>query len=176
MGDHVRRVLVTGAGPIGCLVVAALVSAGASEVVVSDLVDEAMAVATAVGATTTVRADRPDDPGWPDEVDVAIEASGAAAGLATCLGLVARGGRVVQLGLLPPGQTPVPGNVLVTREIDLVGAFRFDAEFADSIALLAGGLPVDAVVTQVFPLDAAIEAFDLAGDRRQASKVLLDFT
>lgn len=170
-----RRVLVTGAGPIGCLVVAALVAAGASEIVVSDLVDEALDVATAVGATSTVRADRPTDPGWPAEVDVAVEASGAGPGLATCLRLVARGGTVVQLGLLSPGETPILGNVLVTREIALVGAFRFDTEFAEAIGLLAGGLPVDPIITQVFPLDSAIEAFDLASDRRQACKVLLDF-
>ena len=34
---------------------------------------------------------------------------------------VRRGGTVVRLGLLPPGDTPFPGNLLVTREIDLAG-------------------------------------------------------
>jgi L-idonate 5-dehydrogenase len=150
-----RHVLVTGAGPIGCLVVAALRAA-------------------AVGATRTVRVDDAAAQ-WPEDVDVAIEASGTAAGLASCLGHVRRGGTVVQLGLLPPGDTPVPANLIATREITVTGAFRFDIEFADALRLLAEGLPVDPVVTHVYPAAAATDAFDLAGDRHRACKVLLDF-
>lgn len=165
----------TGAGPIGCLVAAALAALGAESVLVSDLVDEALAIATAVGAAAVVRADRPDDPNWPEQVDVAIEASGSAAGLASCARYVRRGGTIVQLGLLPPGNTPFAGNVLVTREITLVGAFRFDTEFGEALSLLAGRLHVDPIITQIYPLTSVIEAFELAGDRRRACKVLLDF-
>ena len=81
-----KRVLVTGAGPIGCLVVAALRHAGAAEVDVSDLLSQPIKMAELVGATSTVRADRLDDPAWPDDVDMAVEASGAPAGLAACTG------------------------------------------------------------------------------------------
>ena len=169
-----RHALVTGAGPIGCLVVAALRAAGAVQVTVTDLVDEALAVAAAVGATRTIRVDGADQD-WPPEVDVAIEASGSAAGLASCLTHVRRGGTVVQLGLLPPGDTPVPANLIATREVTVVGAFRFDTEFADALRLLADGLPVDPVITHVYPAASALEAFDIAGDRRRACKVLLDF-
>jgi L-idonate 5-dehydrogenase len=169
-----KRVLVTGAGPIGCLVVAALRAAGAAEVIVTDLLDEPLALARDVGATTTVRADRPEDPAWPDTVDVAIEASGSAAGLGTCVRLVRRTGTVVLLGLLPPGETGFLGNVVVTREITMLGAFRFDTEFDAALSLLAGGLNVDPVISHTFPLDRAVDAFDLAGDRSRACKVLLD--
>ncbi|GAB3970559.1 L-idonate 5-dehydrogenase [Actinoallomurus acanthiterrae] len=169
-----KRVLVTGAGPIGALVIAALRHAGAAEVTVSDLLDAPLGVARSVGATATVRADRPDDPAWPEDVDVAIEASGSGAGLGTCVRRVRRGGTVVLLGLLPPGETGFLGNVVVTREITMLGAFRFDHEFDDALSLLAAGLDVDAVVSHTFPLARAVEAFDLAGDRAMASKVLLD--
>src|SRR5439155_39224 len=54
------RVLVTGAGPIGCLVVAAARAAGAAEVVATDLYEQPLAVARAVGATATVPADALD--------------------------------------------------------------------------------------------------------------------
>lgn len=169
-----KRVLVTGAGPIGCLVVAALRQAGAVEVIVSDLLDGPLALALKVGATAVVRADHPDDPAWPSDVDVAIEASGSAAGLRSCVERVRRAGTIVLLGLLPPGETGFLGNVVVTREINLVGAFRFDHEFDQALALLAEGLPVDPVISHTFPLDEAAAAFDIAGDRAQASKVLLD--
>jgi L-idonate 5-dehydrogenase len=105
---------------------------------------------------------------------VAIEASGSAAGLRSCVERVRRAGTIVLLGLLPPGETGFLGNVVVTREINLVGAFRFDHEFDQALALLAEGLPVDPVISHTFPLDEAAAAFDIAGDRAQASKVLLD--
>lgn len=171
-----KRVLVTGAGPIGCLVVAALAHGGAAEIVVSDLFDEPLRLATEVGATATARADRPDDPGWSGDFDVAIEASGAPAGLRTCVERVHRGGTVVLLGLLPPGEVGLLGNVTVTRELDLRGAFRFDTEFDDALSLLAQGLHVEPVVTHTFPLGESAAAFAMAQDRTSASKVLLDLS
>jgi len=177
-----RRVLVTGAGPIGCLVVAVLRHAEVAEVVVVDLLDEALAVASAVGASRTVRADAEDPAaavGMPHDVDVAIEASGSPAGLATCLQGVRPGGTVVMLGLAPPGDVPFSGdlgNLTVTKEITVVGSFRFGAEFDRALELLEAGLHVDPVVTATYPLSDARAAFDLASDRRRACKVLLDLT
>jgi L-idonate 5-dehydrogenase len=173
-----RRVLVTGAGPIGGLVVAVLRHAGAAEVFVSDLLPQALAVATALGATGTVLAGGEGTAGGavPADVDVAVEASGSPAGLASCLAACRRGGTVVLLGLLPPGEVPFPGNLVVTRELTLTGAFRFGAEFDEAIRLLADGLPVDPVLTGTYPLRQARAAFDLASDRRRSSKVLLDMS
>jgi L-idonate 5-dehydrogenase len=168
-----KRVLVTGAGPIGLLVVAALRQAGAAEVVVTDLHEAPLALATQVGASHTLQV---GDSDWPDDIDIAIEASGTGAGLRTCLERVRRGGAVVQVGSLPPGDTAFAGNVLMTRELTLTGAFRFDHEFDTAIALLAGGLTVDPIVTHAFPLAEAGTAFELATDRKLASKVLLDLT
>jgi L-idonate 5-dehydrogenase len=168
-----RRVLVTGAGPIGLLVVAALRRAGAAEIIVTDLLEPPLVLAAGLGATATLRADQPPGDAAAD-VDVAIEASGAAGGLATCVRNVRRRGTVVLLGLLPPGETGLLGNLVVTREIELRGAFRFDGEFDAAIGQLADGLDVRGVVSHRFPLSRVGEAFDLAGDRRQACKVLLD--
>ncbi|MFD5480325.1 L-idonate 5-dehydrogenase [Streptomyces hawaiiensis] len=170
-----RHVLVTGAGPIGCLVVAAAKAAGAAQVTVTDLLPAALAYASSVGADTLVRADDPTDPGWPAEVDAAVEASGVAAGLDTCLRLVRRGGVLVQLGMLPPGPSPFAGNLVVSREIELRGAFRFDAEFDDALALLAVGPAFDGLVSAVVPVRDAESAFALAADRSRSCKVLLDF-
>ncbi|KUN00920.1 L-idonate 5-dehydrogenase [Streptomyces yokosukanensis] len=170
-----RHVLVTGAGPIGCLVVAAAKTAGAARVTATDPVPEALGYAAVGGADTLVRADDPDDAGWPEEVDVAVEASGTAAGLDTCLRLVRRGGVVVQLGMLPPGQSPFAGNLLVSREIELRGAFRFGAEFDDALHLLAAKGEFDGLISAVVPVSGAEEAFALAADRVRSCKVLLEF-
>jgi L-idonate 5-dehydrogenase len=170
-----RHVLVTGAGPIGCLVVAAAKAAGAARVTVTDVLPRALAYAVSAGADAVVRADDPADPSWPAEVDAAVEASGVAAGLDTCLRLVRRGGVVVQLGMLPPGQSSFAGNLVVSREVELRGAFRFDAEFDDALALLAAEPRFDALVSAVVPLGEAESAFALAADRSRSCKVLLDF-
>ncbi|MFF7344226.1 L-idonate 5-dehydrogenase [Streptomyces antimycoticus] len=171
-----RHVLVTGAGPIGCLAIAAARAAGAATITATDLLPRALEFAAAAGATACVRADDPDDPNWPsDEMDVAIEASGVAAGLDTCLRRVRRGGVVVQLGMLPPGQSPFAGNLLVAREIELRGALRFHAEFDDALRLLAAEPSFDALISGVRPAREAVEAFGQAADRSQSCKVLLDF-
>ncbi|MFC5215897.1 L-idonate 5-dehydrogenase [Streptomyces coerulescens] len=170
-----RHVLVTGAGPIGCLVVAAARAAGAASVTVTDLLPAALEYARAAGADTVLRADDPGAAGWPAEVDVAIEASGVAAGLDTCLRLVRRGGVVVQLGMLPPGQSPFAGNLVVSREVELRGAFRFDTEFDAALELLAAEGAFDGLVSAVVPVRDAEEAFALAADRSRSCKVLLDF-
>ncbi|MEV6835147.1 L-idonate 5-dehydrogenase [Streptomyces sp. NPDC051133] len=171
-----RHVLVTGAGPIGCLVVAAAKAAGAARVTVTDLVPEALRYAAVAGADTLVRADDPADAGWPGEVDLAVEASGVPAGLDTCVRLVRRGGAVVQLGMLPPGHSPFAGNLVVSREIELRGAFRFDAEFDEALELLAARGEFDGLISAVVPVAAAGAAFALAADRERSCKVLLDFT
>ncbi|MFI7387991.1 L-idonate 5-dehydrogenase [Streptomyces sp. NPDC049813] len=170
-----RHILVTGAGPIGCLVVAAAKAAGAARVTVTDLLPTALAYASVAGADVLVQAGDPGDPGWPDEVDAAVEASGAAAGLDTCLRRVRRGGVVVQLGMLPPGPSPFAGNLVVSREVELRGAFRFDTEFDDALALLAREPALAGLISAVVPVAEAARAFPLAADRSASCKVLLDF-
>ncbi|MFE9609219.1 L-idonate 5-dehydrogenase [Streptomyces sp. NPDC006012] len=170
-----RHVLVTGAGPIGCLVVAAARAAGAARVTATDLLTEALRYAAAAGADSVVRAGDPGGTGWPDEVDVAVEASGTAAGLDTCLRLVRRAGTVVQLGMLPPGPSPFAGNLVVSREIELLGSFRFDAEFDAALDLLAAEPALDGLISAVVPVAEAERAFALAADRARSCKVLLDF-
>ncbi len=167
-----RSVLVTGAGPIGCLVVAALRHAGAGTVYVSDLTDQALETARQMGADVLLHADRPDDL-WPDQVDVAIEASGSGPGLNSCIRTVRRGGRVVQVGILPPGMTSILGNALVNKELQLHGSWRFHTEFAAAIEVLATEVDPEPLISHEFPLSEALTAFRTASDRTAACKVLL---
>ena len=165
--------LVTGAGPIGSLAVAAAKHAGAGTVIVSDLTDHALGLAEQMGADVLVHADRSAPHEQPGQIDVAIEASGTAAGLNSCIRAVRPGGRIVQVGILPPGTTAILGNALVNKEIQLHGSWRFHTEFADAIALLASDIDPDPLISHEFDLVDAELAFRTASDRSSASKVLL---
>ena len=172
---HGRRVLVVGAGPIGVLVVACARRAGAAEVVAVDLHPRPLALAEQLGATATVAATDTDALAVVD-ADVVVESSGSAAGLATALRGATRGGRVVLVGLLPAGEQPVLVSLAISRELELVGSFRFADEIDDVIVALAdGSLPVGPVVTHRYGLGQTLEAFAVAGDPIRSSKVLLDF-
>ena len=80
------------------------------------------------------------------------------------------------VGLLPTGDQPVPISLAITRELELVGSFRFNDEIDDVIAALAdGSLVVDPVLTHEYPVAEALEAFAVAKDASRSSKVLLRF-
>ncbi|RLP82894.1 L-idonate 5-dehydrogenase [Mycetocola lacteus] len=167
-----KRVLVNGAGPIGALVVAAAVSAGAATVYASDVAASSLEIAGAMGAHVLIN--RAQGEALPEDVDVAFEASGVPATVGDVLGATARGGIVVQVGNLPTGNVSVGLGALVSREIDYRGTYRFAGEFDRAIELLAGGLNVEPLLTHEFDLDDALAAFETAADRSTgSSKVLL---
>ena len=85
-----KTVMVVGAGPIGALVMMAAKLAGASQLIVVDIVDQTLATCAKVGATRTINA--ATDPvalealaAGKGTVDVCFEASGNYAGLANCI-------------------------------------------------------------------------------------------
>ena len=70
----------------------------------------------------------------------------------------------------------MPLSLAITREIDLIGSFRFNTEMDDVIQALAdGSLDVAPVVTAEYPVRDALDAFALAADASRSSKVLLTF-
>lgn len=169
-----KRVLVVGAGPIGALAVAVAVHHGAAEVIATDLHDLPREVAAKVGAARTIGA-RDESAIAAVHADVVIESSGTVPGLASAIRGAARGGTVVMLGLQRSGEVPVLASLAITRELTLVGSFRFNDEIDDVIAALAdGSLAVDPVITHVAPVADALEAFATAGDASASSKVLID--
>ena len=165
------KVLVGGSGPIGILVAGAAKAAGAEEVWTTDLLDHPLKIALDVGVDHTVRIGTES---LPDQYfDVAIEASGAPGAVGPTLAAVRRRGVMVQLGMFPPGARPAELSALVAKEIDWRGAFRFDTEFDDSIALLAGTDALDPVITHTFDLTDAVAAMDVAADPAASGKVVL---
>jgi L-idonate 5-dehydrogenase len=165
------RVLVTGAGTIGCMCVIAARLAGAAEVVAHDPSERARHMARAVGADAATASG--DEATLADRFDVAIEAAGHRGAMATCLGAVRRGGRVVQVGTLSD-DTPFPANRLMVRELDYVGAFRADVEFDWAVqAIRTRRADVRPLISAQLPLSRSLEAFELALDRTRSTKVQL---
>jgi L-idonate 5-dehydrogenase len=170
-----KTALVIGCGPIGALAVAVLKRAGAARIVAVDVHRKPLEIARAVGADELLQAGDADAIAAV-EADVVIESSGSHHGLASAIKGAVRGGRVVMVGLLPSGPQPVFISLAITRELELVGSFRFNDEIDDVIAALADRtLRVEPVITHEFPLDRGLEAFDIARNSAESGKVLLNF-
>ena len=174
-----KRVLVSGCGPIGVLAIAAARAHGAAEITATDVVDEPLAIARAMGADRTINVAQ--DKTWVSRhsadkgtFDVMLECSGNERALRDGLEVMRPRGVVVQLGL--GGDVSIPQNMVVSKELSICGSFRFHAEFALAVRLInEGRVDLSPVVTHTFPMLKAREAFELASDRKQAMKVLIDF-
>jgi L-iditol 2-dehydrogenase/L-idonate 5-dehydrogenase len=80
------------------------------------------------------------------------------------------------LGLQKAGVIEAPVASAITRELTLVGSFRFDTEIDPVIAALADGtLQVDPALTDEFPIEEGLAAMERARDSANSSKVLLRF-
>lgn len=170
-----KTAVVIGSGPIGALAVAVLKRAGATRIVAVDMYDKPLEIARAVGAHEVLKGDDADAIAAV-EADVVIESSGSHFGMASAIKGAVRGGKVVMVGLLPSGPQPVFISLAITRELELLGSFRFNNEIDEVIAALAdGSLYVDPVVTHEYTLDRGLEAFEVAKNSAESGKVLLDF-
>ncbi len=175
-----KRVLITGSGPIGTLCVLAARAAGAAEIVVTDLVDEALGYASRIGADRVINvASEPDAlAGYragKGTFDVLFECSGAAPALASGIAAMRPRGVVMQLGL--GGDMMIPMQSLTAKELDLRGSFRFHEEFQTAIDLMQRGrVNVQPLISHTVALVDAVKGFDLASDRRQAMKAQIRFS
>lgn len=174
-----KRVLISGAGPIGALCILAARRAGAAEIVATDLAPNALAHAEKAGADRVINmAEAPDglagyaaDKGY---FDVLFECTGVAAALAGGIASMLPRGVVMQLGL--GGDMTVPVQTLTAKELDLRGSFRFHEEFPIAVEMMQKGLiDVAPLITHTLPLNDAEEAFRIANDRSQAMKAQIAF-
>lgn len=167
-----RDVMVNGAGPIGCLVVAAAKYAGARTVIAVDINDAALRIASAMGADETRNVAGGGT--LPEDVELVFEASGIPGVLGQVMHATARGGTLVQVGNLPGTATPAALGDLVTREITWIGSYRFVDEISDALHAMSQGLNVSPLITHKFGIDQAADAMRTAADPTSgSSKVML---
>jgi L-iditol 2-dehydrogenase len=163
------RVLVVGPGPMGLLAAQVARALGGS-VVLSGLPSDAerLTVARELGF------DAVEHDAAPREVDVAIDTSGSAGGIAACLDAARRGGRFVQVGIVGRPAT-VPIDQLLLKELALSTGFASTpAAWRRALALVEQrAVALEPLVSEVAPLEAWERVFaDLRASR--GMKVVLD--
>ena len=164
-----QSVVVFGLGAVGLSAVMAARLAGASAIIAIDPIAAKHQLAMDCGATaagTPADAARLVADASGDGVDVAIEAVGSAAVIASCLDLVTRGGAVVSVGLPhPSAELVVPALQFAGAGKRLLGSYMGDAVPAEDIPRYleywrAGKLPVELLHTDTRPLAEINEGLD----------------
>ncbi len=172
-----KKVLVTGAGPIGALCVAVSKMKAAQSIVVTDLFDFTLNMAEKMGATKTVNISANPN-GVAAHIaehgpfDIVFECSAAEPAILSAIAAVRPRGTIVQVGVA--GNLSLPINAIVGKEINFKGTHRFHPEFEQAVELIDSGLiDVTPIVTQTYAMEDVIEAFQTASNRKKAVKVQL---
>jgi len=180
LGD---RVAIIGAGPIGLLTLVAAKAAGATTVLVTDLIDYVLDAAVKLGATHTLNTK--ERPNWTElaktaaggEFDKVLIAAGAPGIIDDSLRLLKKGGRIVTIAMFHEEQTFNIAN-LQGSEKEIVGCMTYTRE--DTIAALqllaSGQVNTDAVITHRLSYHQAAEGFQIVEKKQDSSiKVLIKF-
>lgn len=149
-------VLVTGAGPVGLVVVMVAKALGAQEIVVSDVDPARLALATASGATHVVDATGPMPDGL--SVDAFVDCSGVTSAVRAGIPAVRRRGSVVLVGM-GADEVALPIPVVQNRELVVTGTFRYANTWPQAIRLASSGaVDLDSLVTAHVDLDHVQDA------------------
>ncbi|MGH9436448.1 MAG: zinc-binding dehydrogenase, partial [Terriglobia bacterium] len=175
-------VLITGAGPIGCMASAIARHCGARRIVVTDVNDYRLEIAAKMGADRTVNVakhsldDAMRELGMREGFDIGLEMSGNAQALGQMLAAMVNGGKVALLGL-PSGAIELDLNQAIFKGLFLKGIYgreMFETWYK-MIAMLDSGLDISPVLTHELPITRFQEGFDVMRTG-QSGKVVLDWT
>ena len=173
-------VLITGAGPIGCMAAAIARHAGARFVVVTDRNEYRLALAARMGATLTLNvgqgeriADAQKRLGMKEGFDVGLEMSGSGQALRDMLDNMAHGGKIALLGI-PEPQTVIDWEKVIFNGLVLKGIYgreMYETWYKMQV-MLQSGLDISPVITHRFHWSDYEAAFEVmrAG---QSGKVVM---
>ncbi|MFC6592466.1 L-threonine 3-dehydrogenase [Deinococcus lacus] len=172
-------VLITGAGPIGCMAAAIARHVGARNVVVTDINDYRLDLARRMGATCAVNVAREDlwevaqGLGMTEGFDVGLEMSGSGPAFAQMVDVMNNGGKVALLGI-PAGEVKIDWDAVIFKMLTIRGIYgreMFETWYKMA-ALIQSGLDLTPVITHRFGIDDFQKGFDamLSG---QSGKVIL---
>ena len=170
-GDHV---LVTGAGPIGLLALQAARAFGATELTITDVNTQRLALAERTGATRALKVDETPLEEAGLEADALIECSGRPEALQAGIAALRPAGTAVVVGMGPEEDATVPLALIQNHELWLTGTFRYANTYPTAIALAATGrVDLEAIITGHYGLDDAEVALRAGRDDPGAVKVMV---
>ena len=175
-------VLITGAGPIGCMAAAVCRFAGARHVVITDPNPFRLDLAKRLGATRTVDitieslTDVKRELGMKEGFDIALEMSGHPAGLSDILDHTSHGARVSLLGIFPD-KLEIDFEKVIFKGLVLKGIYgreMFETWYKMS-SMVRAGLDPSAIITHEFDASDFENAFEtmLSG---KSGKVILHWS
>jgi len=174
-------VLITGAGAIGIMAVAIARHVGARHIVITDINDYRLELATRMGATRAINVKQTSIENVMEELDmregfdVGLEMSGSEQAMRQMLNVMNHGGRVAILGI-PPGEELVDWNQIIFKGLTLKGIYgreMFETWYKMT-AMLQSGLDISSIITHHFAIDDFQDGFD-AMCSGQSGKVILDW-
>ena len=174
-------VLITGAGPIGLMAAAVARHVGARHVVITDVNDDRLSLAEAMGATRTVNPTRESlvevgrEIGLKEGFDVGMEMSGNAQALSSMIEAINHGGNIALLGIFHEAEVPVPLNRAIFKALTIKGIYgreMFETWYK-MFSMLQSGLDVNPVITHHIPFEEFEQGF-AALKSGKAAKVVLD--
>ncbi len=175
-------VLITGAGPIGCMAAAVARHAGARHVVVTDVNPRRLELARRMGATRAVDArheslaDVQAALSMHEGFDVGLEMSGNASAFRDMVDHMCHGGKISLLGI--PGRhieidwTKVVFNMLTIKGI--YGREMYETWYKMTV-MIQSGLDISPVITHRLPAGRFADGFE-AMAAGEAGKVVLDWS
>lgn len=174
-----QRLLVTGAGPIGALSVAAARMRGVTDIVVSEPHPERRALAERLGAVAVDPSELAPPPSpnviADEPFDVALECSGNAAAMELALSQLRRAGTLVFVGAGMKSPR-LDGNRILLNELTVTGSFIYDADgFERALEMLnEPDFPRDALIeAEDVPLDGLLDALHGLVGGQLAAKVMI---
>lgn len=184
-----QTAIVLGAGSIGLMIVQWLRILSADQIIVTDILEENLQIASRIGAHVTLNPSKVDvvkevQKLVGDGADLTLEATGVPQVLEQTLPITRPRGKVVLAG-----NQPLDKNLPLTfienmmrREISLIGCFMsYSApfpghEWTETItALLDGSLDMESLISHRFPLSEAPDVFERIGAHQMAhQKIILN--
>ncbi len=161
-------VLITGAGPIGIMAGAVARHVGARHVVITDINQDRLDLASRVVDVIPVNVANDSLSGVKASLnikegfDIGLEMSGAPAALAQMVDSLVIGGRIAMLGI-PPGQSPVDWSQIVFKAITIKGVYgreMFETWYK-MIAMLENGLNINNIITHRYSVQQFAEGFHM---------------
>jgi threonine 3-dehydrogenase len=174
-------VLITGAGPIGCMATAISKHCGARKIVVTDTNPDRLALAMKMGATRVVDVSRERLPevqaeiGMKEGFDVGLEMSGNPKALNDMIDNMAHGGRIALLGIMPAAAA-VDWNKVVFNMLTIRGIYgreMYDTWYKMT-AMIQSGLDISPVITHRMPFTDFQKGFDLMRSGK-SGKIILNW-